>query len=38
MLLKCKKPLYYVIEIAVVVALYFIFTELLGVRLPALLL
>lgn len=37
-LLKCKKPLYYVIEIAVVVALYFIFTELLGVRLPALLL
>lgn len=37
-LLKCKKPLYYIIEIAVVVALFFIFTELLGVRLPALLL
>lgn len=35
-LLKCKKPLYYIIELAVVVALYFIFTQLLGVRLPAL--
>lgn len=37
-LLKCKKPLYYIIELAVVVALFFIFTELLGVRLPALVL
>lgn len=33
-LLKCKKPLYYVIEIAVVLALFFVFTEFLGVRLP----
>lgn len=31
---KCKKPIYYVISIAMVIALYFIFTQLLHVRLP----
>lgn len=35
-LLRCKKILYYIIELAVVVALYYVFTRLLGTRLPAL--
>lgn len=31
---KCKKPVYYVISVAAVIVLYFIFTQLLHVRLP----
>jgi len=31
---KCKKPAYYAIAIAVVIVLYFVFTQLLHVRLP----
>ena len=34
-LLKCKKVFYYIIELAVVVALFYVFTRLLGTRLPA---
>ena len=34
-ILKCKKPLYYIIEIILIFVLFFIFTEMLHVRLPA---
>lgn len=35
-LLKCRKPLFYAIEIALIIGLFFLFKMALGVRLPTL--